>query len=203
MTNKLKIKEISSFQLTRVINIHAQALSDDVLPNLGKKILQSFYESTIHDESQRLFGAFLSDELLGFFLISKSSAGIGKIILSRKGAIEVIKLMIFKPKIFYIGLMQAFRKLNVVDDSAEISFIAVSPNYQGQGIGKKMLIYANQWCFERGILFLQTKTANQSLREFYIKNFFAEELVQYRLLGRNYSELKWSTAWGQVGCTND
>lgn len=203
MTNKLKIKEISSSQLSRVINIHAQALSEDVLPSLGNKILQSFYESTILDKSQRLFGAFLADELLGFFLISKSSAGIGKIIVSRNGAIEVIKLIIFKPKIFYIGLMQAFRKLKVIDDSAEISFIAVSPNYQGQGIGRKMLIYANQWCCERGILFIQTKTANQSLREFYMKNFFAEEVVRYRLLGRNYSELKWSTAWGNIDCPND
>ncbi len=194
MENNLTIKEISNSELAEVVNIHVHALPEDVLPSLGKNILTKYYNNIINDRSQKLFGVYLTGKMMGFCLVSTSRAGIGAVIATKQGLIAVIKLMLFKPKIFYIGLMQAFKRFETVDDAAEISFIAVSPNYQGQGAGKEMLIYANKWCRESGITFIQTKTANQSLRSFYLKKFSAEEVRKYRLVDRCYSELKWSTS---------
>lgn len=185
------IKEISSSQITQVVSIHSRALPDDVLPNLGDKLLHKYYENVCIDNNQMLFGAFTSQDLLGFCLVSVSQTGLSRIIISKLGLFESLKLLLLKPKFFYLGLMQAVKKSKILDDTAEISYIAVDPNHQSRGIGYEMLLHANRWCFKRGLSFLQTKTSNSSLSTFYQNRFNAKQLRQYRLRGRFYSELKW------------
>lgn len=194
MGAKLIIKEISSSQVDLVVSIHSRALPDDVMPNLGEKLLQKYYRNVLLDKNHMLFGATISDELLGFCLVSTKYSGLRQVITSKRGLFESLKLMLLKPGIFYLGLMQAFKKSKIIDNTAEISYLAVDPSYQSRGAGYEMVLHANQWCYERGLSFLQTKTTNNSLRNFYLNRFDAKEMRQYKLSGRFYSELRWPTS---------
>lgn len=54
-----------------------------------------------------------------------------------------------------------------------------------------MISCGTQWCFNNGIKYLQTKTANEFLLGHYIKDYAAEVLSDYYLCGRHYSEVRW------------
>jgi GNAT superfamily N-acetyltransferase len=194
MLRKLVIHDICSSRVADVAKIHLLALPDDVLPNLGSELLNKYYEQVANDCSYKLFGAFLACDLSGFCLLSTERAGFGSLFRSKIGLEQLIKLLFRKPKILCIGILQALAKSNVTADCAEIAFIAVSPEFQGIGIGREMLDHAKEWCNHRNISFLQTKTANQSLRQFYMKRFSAHEIRRYQMLGRCYSELRWPTS---------
>ncbi len=189
----LYIKKISINELSDVVNIHSAALPDDVLPSLGKTLLTKFYQSAIEDCSQRIFGGFSDGRLLGYCLISKRHLGLMKLFFSFQGLCSLSALLLSRPQLFYSGLKQAMRTLPLKSDTAEIAFFVVSPAHQGGGIGKAMLDYAVQVCREEKVTFLQTKTANQTLRNYYMKKYFAEEVDRYSVCGKIYSVLKWPT----------
>lgn len=196
------IKTISKLELDRIVTIHIEALPDDVLPNLGGKILNNYYREILLDGTQELFGVFSAKDVLGFCLISTAHVGLSNVMISAQGVGALIRLILTRPQILYSGVIQALKRREISEGVAEISFIAVSPKYQGRAIGSDMLDYANQWCRERRIAFLQTKTANQLLRDFYVRVYRAEEIGGYDLLGRHYSELKWATTpTGSIPCT--
>jgi ribosomal protein S18 acetylase RimI-like enzyme len=189
----LNIQKISLSKLDEVVNIHSIALPDDVLTNLGKTLLSRYYKSAIEDHSQLIIGCSSDGNLLGYCLISKRDLGLMRLFFSFHGLSTLLALMLSRPHLFYSGLKQAIRITQLKANTAEISFIAVLPEYQGIGIGKAMIDYAVQVCRGKKIEFLQTKTANRRLRNYYIKKHFAEEVDRYDVCGKVYSVLKWST----------
>jgi ribosomal protein S18 acetylase RimI-like enzyme len=187
------IKKITFVELDEVVNIHAESLPDDVLPSLGGKVLRRYYEEILSDKTQMLFGVFMENQLLGFCLISTAKTGLAKAILNLHGVFAVLHLILSQPSKFCLAVRQALKRKELQGDSAEISFIAVKPEYQGMSVGRDLIGYGTEWCFDQGIKFLQTKTANDKLRNFYVKKYSAEIVNRYVLCGRDYSEVKWPT----------
>lgn len=190
----LTIIKIKNSQINEVADIHLAALPNDVLPNLGRNFLLSYYKSIIDDKSQKLFGAVLNESLVGFCLISSGNARLGKLIFNAKGILALLRLLITRPLIFYSAMLQALKKNKIDENTAELSFIAVLPHFQGNNIGTDLLNHANKWCSDSDISFLQTKTANKALRMFYIKNYQALEIQSFKINNNEYSELKWVTS---------
>ena len=186
------LKKITECDIYKVVNIHIESLSNDILPSLGVNVLNKYYKRVISDEAQLIFGAYSEDELLGFCLISTSPVGLFSAVFNFDGLIALSRLALLQPDKFYLGIMQAIKKENIDRDAAEISFIAVSPRHQGKSIGSSMITYGTQWCFNKGIKHLQTKTANEFLLGYYIKEYAAEVLSDYYLCGRHYSEVRWA-----------
>jgi GNAT superfamily N-acetyltransferase len=91
-------------------------------------------------------------------------------------------------------MWQALKTQGINADTAEISFIGVSPKHQGKKIGTRLLDYVNRWSNNMNISYLQTKTANQELRRFYIARYQAHEVQSYNISNKEYSVLKWPTA---------
>lgn len=62
-----------------------------------------------------------------------------------------------------------------------ISDVAVSPGFEGQGVGRLLLEAADDWARGMGysILYLNVFANNERARRLYEKNGFAEEVVKY------------------------
>ena len=191
---KLNIRKISLDDLNDVVKIHSMALPDDVLPNLGITLLDRYYKSVVDDKSQLIVGSWHDGHLLGYCLTSKKDITLTKLFSSVTGLLSLTTLMLSRPGLFYSGLKQAMKTSPLETDEAEIAFIAVSPKHQGNGVGKAMIAYAVQVCREEGIAFLKTKTSNKALRNYYLRNYLAQEIDSYAICGKNYSVLKWSTS---------
>jgi len=187
-----RLKKITDCDLSEVVNIHIESLPNDILPSLGINVLNKYYKKVISDETQFIFGAYSGNELLGFCLISNRPVGLFSAVFNVDGLIALLRLALLRPDKFYLGVMQAIKKENINRDAAEISFIAVSPRHQGKSIGRSMITCGTQWCFKKGIKYLQTKTANEWLLDYYIKEYAAEVLSDYYLCGRHYSEVRWA-----------
>ncbi len=186
------INIIGENELTKVVDIHLESLPEDVMPSLGRDALKKYYEKVVSDKMQMLFGAFLEDQLVGFCLISSKPVGYLRSIVNLNGLIALCRLVLLQPDRLYLGIMQFIRKEDLEHDAAEILFIAVSPKYQGNSIGRELISYGVQCCFNRGIKFIQTKTANELLLSYYIREYSADILSSYNLCGRRYTEVRWA-----------
>ncbi|MCX6171835.1 MAG: GNAT family N-acetyltransferase [Flavobacterium sp.] len=72
----------------------------------------------------------------------------------------------FADKIFYFKENEniiGFVTLKINNDTAKIGLIAVSPNYQGKGIGKKLIAKTENYCFENNVKTLQIPTQMENL----------------------------------------
>ena len=80
----------------------------------------------------------------------------------------------FASKIFYIKEKEnilGFVTVKIKDNEAQIGLIAVAPNAQGKGLGKKLLLKTENYCFENNLKTLQipTQLENVSACKFYEK----------------------------------
>lgn len=186
------IRKISVDECKKVVDIHLESLPEDVLPSLGRNVLKKYYEKVVSDKAQMIFGAFSDDQLLGFCLLSSKPVGLFRLFLNLDGLLALSRFALLRPKSFFLAIMQSLKKENIGQDAAEISFIAVLPKYQGKSIGRGLISYGVQWCFKRGIKYVQTKTANEFLLSYYVREYSAEILSSYDLFGRHYSEVRWA-----------
>lgn len=193
MVRNLQIKIIEQSDIDAVVKIHLRALPNDVLPNLGGKILQAYYSNILLDEQNILFGAKVSGRLVGFCLVSTINNGLINFLMSRHGIFALVRLFVLKPYVFISGCLQAYNKNNIFEECAEIVYIAVDPRHHRRGIGFKMILHASKLVSQRGCSYLQTKTANRDLKKFYVEKLDAKEIKAYRVMGNDYSVLKWHT----------
>lgn len=187
------IRKITNSELKKIVDVHIESLPDDVLPCLGLNVLREYYKKIISDKTQVILGAVSENQLLGFIQISIKPINFYEMFFNMDGLIAIFRMALFQPGKFYLGVMQALKKQGINKDSAEISIIAILPKYQGKSIGRYLIHYAGQLCFSRNIKYLQTKTANELLLAYYIREHSAELLSSYELQGRRYSEVKWTT----------
>ncbi|MEN4909663.1 dTDP-4-amino-4,6-dideoxy-D-galactose acyltransferase [Rahnella bonaserana] len=56
------------------------------------------------------------------------------------------------------------------EDEVRIGLLAVRPEYQGQGAGKKLMVAAKKWCAEQGVsrLYVATQTGNLAALNLYL-----------------------------------
>ncbi|GAA5102888.1 ribosomal protein S18-alanine N-acetyltransferase [Wohlfahrtiimonas larvae] len=82
----------------------------------------------------------------------------------------------YKIKITYYDKVIAYVFVMVVLDEATILNIAVDPDYQGQGIGQKLLRYLKAQLSQKGIrsIFLEVRQSNQNALALYTSEGFHE-----------------------------
>jgi len=186
----VEIRIVDEANIENVVAIHCAALPNDILPNLGKKIIRKYYKNIMSDDSQLLIGAFINKELRGFVQFSRDSFGVAKFVDGFNTIATLIRAAIIRPNIFYAGCMQMF-KAKRIEGAAEISFIAVLPEQQGKGIGSKLLGFITEYGLSSNIETISTKTANKELRDFYIKKYGAKEIYHFSVGKNTYYQLIW------------
>lgn len=101
----------------------------------------------------------------------------------------------FADKIFYFKENEnvlGFVTFKIKNDTAQIGLIAVSPNYQGKGIGKKLILKTEKYCFKRNVKTLQipTQLENKGACNFYIKMGYdiSEKIIIKHYWDKNYKK---------------
>lgn len=141
----IDIKTISKTQIPEVVKIHKTSFDGFFLTCLGDDFLILYYETVLNNTNGIILGAYLSDELAGFCCASKISRGFNKTLIVDnliQYSIIALKLIFTKP----LALFRLYKNLtkknpNLTDNGeyAELLSIAVNTDYQGAGIGKKII----------------------------------------------------------------
>jgi len=163
------IKKILELDIEKIVEIHNAAFENFFLTELGPSFLKTYYRSVFFSND----GVFLKavsaeNKILGFCAATKLSAGFNfRIIKNNFYAFlfHGIKMFFSNPKKL-LHIMKNFKKTNVsVNDDkqyAELLSIATLPQYQGAGIGKKLLCELEHYVDKETIISLTTDSENNN-----------------------------------------
>ena len=144
----IEIRKAVQKDLADIIKIHQQAFPDFFLTTLGSSFLRLYYSCMSKSQDAATYCAFLDDKLVGFATSSYVSHGFNKSLIKKnlfKFGLMGIRLLFTKPDAI-IRLIKNFDKESSdsgIEDKgeyAELYSIAVSPDCQGGGVGKKLLL---------------------------------------------------------------
>lgn len=130
-----------------IVKIHQEAFRDFFLTSLGEDFLKLYYSTFVNSKNGVVYCAKKRDNIVGFSATSYESHGFNSKLIKRNlldyGLIAV-KLLFSQPK----SILRLARNLNkesknssIKDDGlyAELYSIAVSPDCQGEGVGRFLL----------------------------------------------------------------
>jgi ribosomal protein S18 acetylase RimI-like enzyme len=176
--------------IEKICAIHLDALPEDVLPRLGKSFVENFYRIILTERDQLVIGYRVEKKIVGFILLSKQPITIFPKFISFRLFISLLKLSFLRPKTLVSAIVQWFKRTPMTSDVAEISYFAVLPEFQGRGIGMELIKSLNEFVGPE-IKFIQTKTSNINLRNYYISRIGAEIVHSFKALDRDFSVLEW------------
>lgn len=168
----------------KIVEIHLSAFNNFFLTSLGGRFLKTFYRSCIKsDETVIIVCCDDNGNLAGFAMGSLKAAGFYKRLLFKNllpFSLEAVKLIISKPKAL-VRLVNNLTKTDERSESHEFSellSIASSPEFRGQGIGRKLLDSFEEKIREEGgrVVSLTTDYSdNRDVIEFYRKSGYKIE----------------------------
>ena len=141
----MQIKEIIDDDIKDVVNIHRMSFENFFLTSLGPKFLTVYYKCVRKDSNGLMLGCYEESVLIGFCAVCLYSKSFNTKLIRHnffKFLCVGFKILFTKP-MSLIRLFYNFTKRdpNILDDGdySELLSIAVNPNKQGMGIGKKLL----------------------------------------------------------------
>lgn len=174
---KLKIETLKEQFINKVVMIHIEAFPSFFLTFLGPKFLKEFYRSFLEDEQGIGFVALDNDskEILGAIVGPLNPQGYYKRLVKRKWfsfCMASMGAVIKKPSV----IKRLFKALFYRGEAPQgmqrslLSSIAVSPNTQGKGVGKALVV---KWLDEaksrgsKGAFLTTDADNNQAVNSFY------------------------------------
>ena len=170
--------------IAKVVNIHSQSLSEDYLPQLGKKVMHGYYKTFMKKNPVILFEE--KECIIGFVALSIYPISL------KSGFLRYYKIIMMKlflqPDLWLQTLWLALNSKRQKNDYPEISFVAVKKEYRGVGIGSQLITWVCNFLSRKGIEYLQVKTEsnNTPVNNFYKKNVFNVVSVENRF-NRNFN----------------
>ena len=140
-----EIKPINGHHIREVVAVHLQAFPDFFLTFLGTGFLEEFYKSFLYDEQGIGFVAIENGKILGAIVGPFKPAGYFKRLLLKKWyafCFASIGAVLRKPKVIKRLFRAVFYRGQAPQDKdrALLSSIAVSPDAQGKGVGKALVM---------------------------------------------------------------
>jgi ribosomal protein S18 acetylase RimI-like enzyme len=159
-----RILPLQADWIAGVAQIHMDALPNDFLPGLGFDFLNDvFYPAALKSEHARIYTAVMDDQPLGFVIVTRNSSQFFRSIVSAQ-MWDFLKTGIrssfssldqFKKN---IEIVLSSLKEGVHEDYGEIYEIAVRPDSQGQGIGRKLVQASMDYLKENDLPGIKIKT---------------------------------------------
>ncbi len=147
-----------------VAQLHIKAFEDFFLSGLGGSFLAVYYKAVLKSCDGLLFVVENKGKVIGFCAAAKRSKGYNKRLVKDNlflFGIQGIKLSVTKPKAV-VRLLKNFEKHDLTQkdegDYAELYSIAVDPEVQGSGVGKRLLQLLESELKESGIKELSLTT---------------------------------------------
>jgi ribosomal protein S18 acetylase RimI-like enzyme len=149
------ITPITPDDVPRVVTIHRDALSQDLLPSLGAPFLECLYRSMLDSGGVFGFVARVDEQPCGFVLATTATSGMFRTVLSRSGLAllwRVFPRILARPRV--VGsLIQASlypQQVPAVPEQAELLVIAVDAPYRRSGCGVHLVKALNAEFARRG-----------------------------------------------------
>lgn len=140
-----KVETMQPEWIAEVARIHMDALPNDFLPGLGFDFLNKvFYPATLNSEYAKVYTAIEDNHPLGFVIVTQNGSRLFRSIVM-ENIWKFVKIG-FRTSFSSISqfkknfeILTSSLKKGVLEDYGEIYEIAVRPDCQGQGIGKKLV----------------------------------------------------------------
>lgn len=144
---EVRIRKATVQDIERIVKIHQEAFKDFFLTNLGERFLRLYYSTFVNCKDGIVYCAEKDKTVVGFSATSYLSHGFNSKLIKHnlfKYGCEALKLLFTQPK----AVLRLMRNLDkegnistIADDGlyAELYSIAVSPNCQGEGVGRALL----------------------------------------------------------------
>lgn len=144
----IEIRKAKTSDVDSIVAIHDQAFPDFFLTTLGNRFLRLYYTCMCNCKDTITLCAEEDGEVKGFATSSYYSHGFNTTLIKKnlfKFGLMGVELMFTKPKAILRLAKNLDKKAkgNAVEDNgeyAELYSIAVMPENQGSGIGRKLLI---------------------------------------------------------------
>ena len=197
MEEEIILEIMQESHVNQVAQIHAYALPDDLLPNLGADFLEKgYYYPLLNSPYSLVLVALVNNSVTGFlnltFAPDKHMQWVVKKSFIRL-FLGVMYLSYHSPRRIIEFLIATLQQVRVPEKSAEVAFIAVEPIYHGQGIGKKLVEEANHLATQKGMLYMFTKTltSNTHVQDMYKKYRGAHIIKEIQIMNKQYVYLLW------------
>ena len=163
--------------IPQIIDIHKSSLKEDYLPQLGEKLILTFYDVFINVNPIFVFEKYR--DIIGFLALSCNRVNFGKLLLRYPGTflIKILSKPRLWPQTLWIALFS-----NSVDYQPEISFIAVQNSHSAHGVGSQLINFCSDYLRKDGKqkLFVKTDIDNLRANTFYKKNGFHIKATEIR-----------------------
>ena len=142
------IRKVDIADVPAIVDIHSQAFPEFFLTTLGSRFLRLYYKCMCTSEEAVTFCAETEGRVVGFATSSYYSRGFNTTLIKKNPfsfGLMAVELLFTRPG----ALLRLARNLDKKDggdtvedagDYAELYSIAVLPAFQGEGIGKKLLM---------------------------------------------------------------
>nr|WP_277816376.1 GNAT family N-acetyltransferase [Neptunicella marina] len=161
------------------------------MPHFGRNYLKKYYSEIIQSPRKDVLIYRQQNKVTGFIVLRTGSFSMTSI-LRLKDIVVFLCHCLAKPSLFLRAVIQTVRQTHIADCECEIDYFAVAIDQQGSGIGKALIHAAENWCRDKNIQVLLTKTNNARLQDFYLREKKAETLKVFSILRETYKVFKWT-----------
>lgn len=187
--------KLSPGDITKIAQLHKKLLWESILNEFGPVFLKELYLSILKDKNNILILAKKDGKIIGYLVATKDKYQFYKNIIKNGSArffFTTIKILFIKPLLPIKFIYWWFFSRKIYLPKAELQFIAIDHQFQGIGLGSKMLellkkVYAKDHIH---IFCVGTKSQNVESNRFYVRKKF--ELVYSGLvLGDEFNYYTW------------
>jgi ribosomal protein S18 acetylase RimI-like enzyme len=181
--SNVTIRPMEAADCPAVAAIHCEALSDDLFPRLGQRLLsETFYPMICDNKSIAAYVAEDNSKITGFLVLERKSGGIISLVRSRIATFgaAIFKAIFFGPGIaFEFACATVFKSQTWLNgaptpaNASEIAFIAVAYGARSSGHGERLVnaAIADAFSLERNLI---VRTASSGAERFYEKCGFVK-----------------------------
>ena len=193
----IKIKKLEKYHIEQVVDIYFSELDVSVLTYFGKEFIRNMCNILL--QLNWGFVAVYSDggqqeKVVGFIFLDKIEVSLYRC-LSLYSLLHLIKRFFLYPKSIVIFLVAFFRLFLIrnriisrLDNYVEISHFAILKEYQGQGVGTKLIAEAEQLAVDNNYRSIVTSSHNERLIQYYKRTrnaviIYEKNIVDYTSRG--------------------
>ena len=159
--------------ITKIAEIHQSVLIESFLNNFGLKFLEIIYKNLLLSPYTIFLVAYENEKITGFLLAVTDYSKFFKLATTKEKSKLVaitLKTLVLKPQITY-KLISSLLQVSKEESHAELQFIAILPDYQGQNIGTRLVDELKKAFLSFGIkkYYVGTKANDQLSNKFYLK----------------------------------
>lgn len=144
---EVSVSKATITEIDGIVKIHQEAFKDFFLTSLGEEFLKLYYSTFVNSKNGVVYCAKKGDAVVGFSATSYESRGFNsKLIKSNllNYGLMATKLLFKQPKSILRlakNLNKESKDVSIKDDGlyAELYSIAVSPDCQGEGVGRFLI----------------------------------------------------------------